>query len=102
MKFPPAEGPHERVGFVMSRNKVVEVENIHDNPAEGFRVSGEDIAKHVGKAKATWHTHPGQSCNLSFEDYQTFLNWPTLRHYIIGTDGVAEYYVEDGEVYRVA
>ena len=102
MNFPQADGPHERVGFVLEGDEVVEVENIHADPENGFRVRGEDIAKYAMGAKATWHTHPGQSGNLSMEDYYTFLNWPELRHFIIGTDGVAEYYVEDGEVYRVA
>lgn len=88
----------ERVGFVMKNGDVVEVENQCDDPANGFDVSGEDILKYGTDSIATWHTHPDAPKNLSVGDYHTFLSWPSHRHYIIGNDGVAEYYVEDGEV----
>lgn len=86
---------HERVGFVLQSGEIVEVENICHDPRGGFEVRGEDLMKYMGEAIATWHTHPGQDCNLSPNDWYGFKNYPNLRHYIIGTDGVAEYYVND-------
>lgn len=91
-------GDVERVGFVLQTGKVVEVENICANPVEGFDVSGEDLVKYSSIAKATWHTHPGSDNNLSVSDYRSFLNWPKLEHYIIGTNGVRCYIVENDEV----
>ncbi|MES0134517.1 hypothetical protein NKJ88_06075 [Mesorhizobium sp. M0016] len=91
-------GDVERVGFVLKNGKVIEVQNICENPAEGFDVSGEDIALYALTARATWHTHPNASHNLSANDFNTFLNWPELDHYIIGNDGIRKYIVEDGEV----
>lgn len=88
----------ERVGFVLKSGKIVEVENICDKPEEGFDVSGEDIARYAFDARATWHTHPNKDYNLSANDYNTFLMWPELDHYIVGNNGVRKYVVEDGEV----
>ena len=92
------EGEKERVGFVLRDGTLVEVANHCSDPENGFEVSGEDIIRYTDDAVATWHTHPGETNNLSVGDYQTFLSWPNLRHFIIGTNGIREYYVEDGEV----
>lgn len=92
-------GETERVGFVLTDGTVVEVENIHPDPQNSFRVAGADLREYVPKARATWHTHPGEINNLSVSDYHSFLNYPNLRHFIVGTDGVREYYVEDGDVF---
>ena len=92
------DGEVEHVGFVMSKNKVVQVENVSDSPATSFDVRGEDIIKYGDKALATWHTHPNGTSNLSAGDMETFLNWPDIPHYIIGTDGITKYIVVDGEV----
>ena len=43
---------------------------------------------------ATWHTHPGETSVLSVGDYGTFTNYPHLRHYIVGKDGVQAYEVD--------
>jgi len=88
----------ERVGFVLKTGEIIEVENVCAEPAEGFDVKGEDILKYAPQAYATWHTHPNADNNLSANDYETFLNWPDLVHFIVGTDGVRQYYVEEGEV----
>ncbi|RWB08776.1 MAG: hypothetical protein EOQ39_18815 [Mesorhizobium sp.] len=88
----------EHVGFILKSGKVIEVANICENPEEGFDVSGEDIALYALTAKATWHTHPKADFNLSANDFNTFRNWPEMDHYIIGTNGVRKYIVEDGEV----
>ena len=96
-KYAP-DGP-ERVGFILQDDTIIEVENIHDDPENGFRVSGADLARYSEQAKATWHTHPDHSKNLSVEDYHAFLLWPDLRHFIVGKNGTAEYFVEKGEVH---
>ncbi len=92
------EGENERVGFILKTGEIVEVENTSIEPKQAFDVSGADIVKYTPIAVATWHTHPDQDSNLSFEDFQAFLNWPELEHYIIGTDGITKYIVDDGEV----
>lgn len=92
------EGPFERVGFILKTGEIVEVENICEDPTEGFDVKGADILKYTPVAAATWHTHPDVDSNLSANDWHTFLNWPELEHYIIGNDGVTKFVVVDGDV----
>jgi hypothetical protein len=94
----PDPQSHERVGFVLANHEVVEVDNICDDPINGFEVSGADLLKYGDQAYATWHTHPGQTSNLTFGDHTSFLNYPHLRHYIAGTDGVTSYSVANGKV----
>lgn len=93
------DGP-ERVGFVLKDGTVVEVTNVCSEPEEGFEVSAEDLVTYSSDAVATWHTHPGASRNLSIKDYEMFLDWSDLDHYIIGDDGVRRYTVMDGDVYH--
>ncbi len=88
----------EHVGFVLPNDEMVEVKNMSDNPEGSFDVSGEDILKYEDIAVATWHTHPNGSSNLSAGDMETFLNWPNLDHFIVGTDGITKYVVKDNEV----
>lgn len=88
----------ERVGFILPRNKIVEVENVSDHPQKGFDVKDEDILKYGDKAIATWHTHPNADNNLSTLDMENFLCWNNLEHYIIGNNGVRKYVVKDGDV----
>ena len=83
------EGP-ERVGFIRG-DEIIEVVNTSHNPEMSFQVSTEDIIKHADASQASWHTHPYGDANLSSEDHIAFRNWPELRHYIIGTDGVRCY-----------
>lgn len=92
------EGPNERVGFVLKSGEIVEVENVCDKPEEGFEVSTADLAKYINDICATWHTHPGKDSNLSMNDWYGFLNFPDLDHYIVGTDGVSHYRVQNGKV----
>lgn len=96
--FYSPDGP-ERVGFILKDGNLVEVENIASDPVQGFKVKGEDLLKCVSDAKATWHTHPGETFNLSVSDYIAFKSYPKLTHFIIGSNGVREYYVENGEVF---
>ena len=88
----------ERVGFILPRNKIVEVENTSSNPERGFDVSDADILKYGDVAVATWHTHPNADNNLSAVDMETFLLWDSIPHYIVGNNGVRKYVVENGEV----
>jgi proteasome lid subunit RPN8/RPN11 len=92
----------EQVGFVLTSGEVVEVKNVCKDPTNGFVVSGEDLLRYSDDVVATWHTHPGATSNLSMSDYESFKNWPQWRHFIAGSDGVAEYYVEDGELLRAS
>ena len=89
---------HERVGFIIDDDHVVEVVNVCSDPVNGFEVSGEDLVRYCDIATATWHTHPGQSSNLTVEDHSSFLRYPKLKHHIVGVDGISTYYVEKGKV----
>jgi len=93
----PEPSSKERIGFVVG-DQIIEVENVCHDPINGFEVSGEDLVKYGDQAYATWHTHPGQSSNLTFGDHTSFLNYPHLTHYIVGTDGVTGYFVQHGRV----
>ena len=93
----PDPASPERVGFIVD-DQIVEVENVCHDPINGFEVKGEDLVKYGDTASATWHTHPGQTSNLTFGDHTSFLNYPRMRHYIAGTDGVSAYSVTNGRV----
>lgn len=101
-QFYTEDGP-ERVGFVLKDGTFVEVENkaAYDPEAPRFEVAPEVMIEHAETAQATWHTHPGQSGNLSIDDYWAFKNWPQFVHYIVGNDGVWMFRVDDtGKVLR--
>ena len=93
------KGP-ERVGFITKRGKMVEVANIHPEPENFFEVGLEDLEENIAKAKAIWHTQPGRTSQLSYEDYLGFLNFPEQLHIVIGFDGYRVYKVEDGSVLK--
>lgn len=83
-------GTPERCGVIMADGELVEIENIHEAPANGFHMEpGSFLAAVELGAVATWHTHPGKDPNLSEEDMLGFMQWPDLIHHIIG--------VRDGE-----
>lgn len=92
------EGEEERVGFILQDGSVIECQNIAPNPKEAFQVSGEEIMKWLDSVVATWHTHPNSTYNLSANDYEMFVSWSDLDHYIVGTNGVRKYVVMDGDV----
>lgn len=92
-QFYAPSGP-ERVGFILDNDEIVEVDNVSVTPEDGFEVSAEDLVRFEGRTVATWHTHPNETSNLSLDDYLGFLNWPDLRHYIIGNDGVKAFVVK--------
>ena len=93
------KGP-ERVGFITKRGRLVEVTNIHPEPHNFFEVGLEDLEENVAKSKAIWHTQPGRTSQLSYEDYLGFLNFPEHLHIVIGSDGYRVYKVEDGSVLK--
>lgn len=90
----------ERVGFILAGDDLIEVPNISPSPQNSFMVRGEDILKYAidGPAVATWHTHPQKDANLTVQDHEMFMNYPTLKHYIVGTDGVRSYSVAKGKI----
>lgn len=92
------EGKNERVGFVLTSGEVVECTNISETPEESFLVSPDEAVLYADDATSTWHTHPGRDNNLSMMDYEMFLSWNTLTHFIVGVNGVKQYYVENGDV----
>jgi proteasome lid subunit RPN8/RPN11 len=91
-------GPHERVGFILDGGEIVECKNIAEKPEDTFEVDPAEVVLHADAAVATWHTHPGGDNNLSANDYEMFLAWPGLTHFIVGENGVQAYTVEDGDV----
>jgi proteasome lid subunit RPN8/RPN11 len=95
-----AGGEVERCGFILKTGHVIEVKNEAVLPADSFMMPALDIIKYAPDAFATWHTHPKTVSRLSGADYLTFLNWPHLRHYIVGTDGIKAYVVTDGSVFE--
>ncbi|WP_419902137.1 hypothetical protein [Kiloniella sp.] len=88
----------ERVGAILKDGSVYEFENVHPEPYEAFDVAPEELIRLDDEMKATFHTHPKFTSNLSAEDYQAFTNWPDLIHIIIGNDGPSAYIVENGKV----
>lgn len=51
-----------------------------------------DLPETIG----TFHTHPGANANLSHEDYESFMGYPRLVHYIVGDNGVHKFRIMDG------
>ena len=89
----------ERCGLILESGKIVDADNRHKKPEQGFEIEARDILQ--PGVVATWHTHPNQSSALSHDDYRGFLNWPDLRHFIIGTDGVRCYFIDSGIVREI-
>lgn len=91
-----SESGNERGGYVTSSGYVFEVENIHPSPENNFMFSCEDLEKlEKDDIIATFHTHPNKPSNLSKEDYDSFVNWEKLLHFIIGNDKISCYKVSE-------
>lgn len=86
----------EKCGVILKDGTVVPTHNLHHKPQEGFVVDPIALLRYEDDLWGTWHTHPKANSNLSSEDYQGFLQWPELKHFIIGVDGIRCYVVEDG------
>jgi len=80
-------GTAELCGVVTKRGAIVELENIHETPDLGFHIEPKAFL---------------EDPNLSEEDMAGFLQWPELKHYIVGIrDGapaVQAFIVADGFV----
>lgn len=86
----------ERGGYITSDFKIVEVENIATEKDNNFMFKCDDLEKlESSDIIATFHTHVKKSSNLSKEDYDSFLNWEKLLHFIIGQDKISCYKVTD-------
>lgn len=90
---------NERGGFILDDGSLFELLNVSETPTEGasLDLAVEDV--HIlDQAICTWHTHPGETANLSVGDADTFVQWPDYLHAIIGTDGIRWYGVKHGAV----
>ena len=86
----------EKGGYITNSNKIIEVKNQHPNPDNNFMFSCEDLDKlEKDDVVATFHTHPNKSSNLSKEDYDAFVNWEKLLHFIVGQDKISCYKVSE-------
>lgn len=84
--------------MILSDGKIIETANVAGDPLEAFEIPDAELLLYEDEAIASWHTHPGVSSQLSFDDFEGFLMWPQLKHYIVGNDGVACYVVRKGAV----
>lgn len=96
-------GSVETCGIITAGGAVVELDNIHETPEQGFHIDPKPFLAAVkAGAVATWHTHPGHDPNLSEEDMAGFLQWPNLTHYIVGiregVPTVQAFVIEEGFV----
>lgn len=97
LSFYSNSGPER--GGIITRLGPTECKNVSENPEEGYEMSYEDMDKLDNTdTVGTFHTHPGKSANLSYEDYETFMAYPGLKHYIVGKEGVKAYKVVDGRL----
>jgi proteasome lid subunit RPN8/RPN11 len=92
----------ERVGFILIDGSIIEVENISSTPYLTASVDPAFLVENEDRLLASWHSHPGATSQLSGDDYQAFSNWPDLKHYIVGSDGVSSYIVVKGKVVHEA
>lgn len=81
---------------------MVELKNVSENPEQSFSLSLEDQELlNSPDTIGTFHTHPGASSNLSYEDWLSFYSYPRLTHYICGEQGVMTYKVQEGILLNV-
>ena len=86
----------ERGGYITKDLVVYEVDNVHSDKDNNFMFSCEDLEKLENEEViATFHTHPKKTSNLSKEDYDAFVNWEKLLHFIIGQDKISCYKVSE-------
>lgn len=90
------ESEDERGGYITKDGIVVEVDNIHPDKTNNFMFSCDDLEKlEEENVMGTFHTHPNKTSNLSKEDYDAFVNWEKLLHFIIGKDTISCYKVSE-------
>lgn len=96
LKYVCKSSDEEVGGYITNKNEVIQCENVHPNKYNNFMFSCEDLDKLENESViATFHTHPKKSANLSKEDYNAFLNWEKLLHFIIGQDKINCYKVSE-------
>lgn len=88
----------ERCGLVLKDGSIIELPNTNPNPALHFSFS-KDYFGSYSDCVATWHTHPDGNPNLSIADYESFLKYPNLFHYIVGDGIVWGYYIQENRVF---
>jgi len=90
----------ERGGLILKDGTVIEIDNDHveEERDKAYVPDYAQLLPHIDNAIGTWHTHPGETSNLSAGDWETFVNWPDFFHVIIGTDGARKYIVKNGAV----
>ena len=97
LSFYSNSGPER--GGIITRLGPTECKNISDNPNDSYEMSYEDMDKlDDSDTLGTFHTHPNKSGNLSYDDYESFMAYPGLVHYIVGSDGVKSYKVVNGRL----
>jgi proteasome lid subunit RPN8/RPN11 len=90
------ESEEEKGGYITEDGFVHEVKNVHPQKDNNFMFSCEDLEKlEEENVLATFHTHPNKTSNLSKEDYDAFVNWEKLLHFIIGKDTISCYKVSE-------
>lgn len=99
----------ERCGLILASGHYLELENIAEDPQEGFEMDPIEVLQLMseGSVVGTWHTHPTTPPVLSGADYNCFRSWPDLRHEILGFDSegkyeLRSYVVRDGIVFDAA
>lgn len=93
-----AEATEERCGLILKGDIIKEFPNIHPEPTKGFEIDPQEIMDHLDEMIGTWHTHPQQTSVFSGEDHICFTQWPSLTHYVIGSDGIRVYKITEGAV----
>lgn len=88
----------EACGFILKSGELVQVPNVAEDPYKDFMVSEADLEAYEADAIASWHTHPRTGCNLSVQDYATFLCFDDWDHYIFDGHRLAKYSVVEGHV----
>lgn len=88
----------ERCGLILGDGTMVELKNVSEEPSTTFSFDPEEFEEYTDVMASTWHTHTHADPNLSFDDYQFFLAWPLLDHFIISSKAVWYYEVVNGSV----
>lgn len=92
------EGSDERCGVILGDATIMELDNVHPEPSQGFEISPEKILELLPSVVAFWHTHPNSTSTLSGADKLCIEQWPEMDHFIVGNDGVTKYQVIEGIV----
>lgn len=73
-------GP-ERCGVILTDGSILELDNIHPDPNNGFAM--DPTLLDTTGVVASWHTHPTTGPNLSIADFKAFKSYPHLLHYVV-------------------